>query len=106
MPLAVLGGRAVEEPVEGDAPEVQVDVVLVGHADAAVDLHAVLHQLGAVVADVGLAPRSRARAASVGRPGHGAAAASAMAWPASSHGFMSAKRCLSAWYDASGRPKE
>ena len=29
-----------------------------------------------------------------------------MAWLASSHAFMSAKRCLSAWYDASGRPNE
>ena len=29
-----------------------------------------------------------------------------MAWLASSHIIMSAKRCLSAWYEASGRPKE
>ena len=35
-----------------------------------------------------------------------AAASSLMAWLASSHDFMSAKRCLSAWYDARGRPNE
>ena len=29
-----------------------------------------------------------------------------VACDASSHSFMSAKRCLSAWYEASGRPNE
>ena len=41
-----------------------------------------------------------------GRSATAAAAASLMAWLASSQVFMSAKRCLSAWYDASGRPNE
>ncbi len=43
----VVGRRAVGEAVDRDAAEVQVEVVLVGHADAAVQLHAVLQQLGA-----------------------------------------------------------
>jgi hypothetical protein len=34
------------------------------------------------------------------------AAASAMPCPTSIHAFMSALRCFSSWYDASGRPKE
>src|SRR3954467_1040061 len=51
---AVLRRRAVGEPVDGDPPEVQVEVVLVGDADAAVQLDAVLDQLGGVLARVGL----------------------------------------------------
>ena len=34
-----------------------------------------------------------------------AQAASLIAWLASSQLIMSANRCFSAWYDASGRPK-
>ena len=80
--------------------------MLEGDADAAVQLHAVLHQLGAVLADVGLR-RAGELAARRGRRGHRRGAASSLiAWLASSHDFMSAKRCLSAWYDASGRPNE
>ena len=45
-------------------------------------------------------------AASGARASTAAAAASLIAWLASSHAFMSAKRCLSAWYEASGRPNE
>ena len=49
MPQAVLGRRAVERPVDGVAAQVEVQVVLERDADAAVELHAVLHQLGAVL---------------------------------------------------------
>ena len=103
--LAVVGGRAVGEPVDGDPAQVQVDVVLVGDADAAVQLHAVLDELGQVVAGVrlGRADRLGARRR---RRASWRAAASASAWLASSHIFMSAKRCLISWYDASGRPNE
>ena len=89
-----------------DAAQEQVQVVLEGDADAAVHLHAVLHQLGAVVADVRLGQRSPARGRRAAPAATAAAASSLMAWLASSHVFMSAKRCLSAWYDASGRPNE
>ena len=60
MTAAVLGRRAVGQPVDGDAPQEQVEVVLVGDADAAVQLHAVLDELGEVVADVGLGRADRA----------------------------------------------
>ena len=50
----MIGRRAVQRPVDGEAPQVQVEVVLEGEADAAVHLHAVLHELGAVLADVRL----------------------------------------------------
>ena len=53
-PLAMLGRRAEQRTVERDPPEEQVQVVLEGDADAAVQLHAVLQQLGAVLADVRL----------------------------------------------------
>ena len=52
--LPVLGRRAVQRPVDGVTAEVEVEVVLEGQSDAAVDLHAVLDELGAVVADEGL----------------------------------------------------
>ena len=95
--LAVLGRGPVERPVHGVAPEVEVEIVLEGHADAAVDLHAVLHQLGAVVADERLGAAEQL--VGIGRPIGDAAsvAASLMAWLASSQVFMSAKRCLSSW---------
>ena len=44
----MLGRRAVQRPVDGEAAEEQVQVVLEGDADAAVQLHAVLDQLRAV----------------------------------------------------------
>src|SRR5437899_1121669 len=50
-PLAMLCGRAVKPAVQGEAAKKEVQVVLKGDADAAVDLHAVLDQLGAVVSD-------------------------------------------------------
>ena len=54
--------------------------------------------------------RSRCRRLRFGSPPPEAAAAwvaaSLMAWLASNHVFMSANRCLSSWYDASGRPNE
>ncbi len=42
----MLAGVAVEELVGGNTPEVEVDVVFPGDADAAVDLDAVLNELG------------------------------------------------------------
>ncbi len=96
-PPAVLAGCPVERAVERLAPQIEVQVVLVGHADAAVELDALLEQLVATVADVG---RRRAdhRGGVLGAVGDGVrAAASLMAWLASSQVFMSAKRCLSAW---------
>ena len=104
--LAVVGGGPVGEPVDGDAAQEQVDVVLVGDADAAVHLHAVLRELGEVVAGVRLGHADRQRRG-VDRPRSACRGReSASAWLASSHIFMSAKRCLISWYDASGRPKE
>ena len=104
--LAVLAGRAVQRPVDGVPAQEEVQVVLEGDADAAVELHAVLQQLGAVLADVRLGRARPARRRRARRRATAAAAASLIAWLASSHAFMSAKRCLSAWYDASGRPNE
>src|SRR3954451_21394436 len=52
--VTVLAGRAVHGPVDGDPSQVEVDVVVPGDADATVDLHAVLDQLGRVVTHVGL----------------------------------------------------
>ena len=75
-------------------------------ADAAVELHAVLQDLGGVVAEVRLRPRSRSRPRRDRRPAPRAPRRSVTPWHASSHIFMSAMRCLSAWYDASGRPNE
>src|SRR4051794_2993465 len=43
---AVLRRRAVQVAVEGDAPEVEVEVVLPGDPDATVELRALLHDLG------------------------------------------------------------
>ena len=101
----VVGDRPVGQPVDGDAAEEEVQVVLVGHADAAVHLHAVLRQLGEVVGRVGLGRAGRHRRVGVvARPWRPRLSASA--WLASSHIFMSAKRCLISWYDASGRPNE
>src|SRR5213078_4276577 len=65
-PLAVLGGRAVEVAVQRDPPEVEVQVVLPRDADAAVELGALLHDLGGVVAEV-----RRSRAHDLGRVGVG-----------------------------------
>ena len=80
--------------------------MLPGDADAAVELHAVLDELGGVRADprlgradelAGVAARRRPR------PGR---RRWRCAWHASSHIFSSATRCLSAWYEDSGRPNE
>ena len=55
---------------------------------------------------------THALAALTSSPASGAPAATAraaavvMPWHASSHTFSSATRCLSAWYDDSGRPNE
>ena len=62
----MLGGGAVEVAVHGDPPQVEVQVVLPGDADAAVELRALLHQLGGVVAEV-----RRRRAHDLGRVGIG-----------------------------------
>ena len=96
-PLAVVGRGAVQGPVDGQAAQEEVEVVLEGDADAAVDLHAVLHELGAVVADVGLGHADQLGRRRRRRRPTAAAAASLVAWLASSQVFMSAKRCLSAW---------
>ena len=105
QPLLVLFGRAVHRPVHGDAPRVQVDVVLPGDADAAVDLHAVVDD------DRGSGrrrtpwPRSRGAAASSVLPvDRRARPRRLIAFENSSHTSMSAIRCLSAWNDAIGRP--
>ena len=52
--LAVVRRRAGQRTVDGDPPQEQMEIVLERHPDAPVQLHAVLHQLGAVLADVGL----------------------------------------------------
>ena len=49
--LAVVGRGAVEGAVEGVAAQQQVEVMVEGDPDPPVDLHAVLQELGAVVAD-------------------------------------------------------
>src|SRR3954453_20295862 len=49
QPRAVLRRRALQVAVEGDAPEVEAQVVLPGHPDAPVELRALLHDLGRVV---------------------------------------------------------
>ena len=72
-PPAVLARRAVHGAVDDHPAQEQVQVVLEGDADAAVDLHAVLQQLGAVVADVGLG-RAHQLAGVVGCPAATAAA--------------------------------
>ena len=51
---AVLAGCPEHRPVHRRPPQVQVDVVLPGHADAAVHLHAVLDDVGRALPDVGL----------------------------------------------------
>src|SRR2546426_440811 len=65
--LTVLGRRAVQRTVHGVPAEERVQVVLERDTDPAVDLHAVLQQLGAVRADerlghaheLGRVPRAR-----------------------------------------------
>ena len=87
MPLAVLGRRAVSVAVEGDAAQEEVQVVLEGDADAAVELHAVLQQLGAVLADVRLGDADQLGrvGGAVGHgPGRGVADGVARLEPASS----------------------
>ena len=74
-----------------------MEVVVEGHADAAVHLHAVLDELGAVVADVGLGRADQLGGVGAPAAATARAAASVMAWLASSHIFMSANRCLSSW---------
>ena len=75
--LAVLGRRAEQGPVDGEAAQEEVQVVLEGHPDAAVDLDAVLQQLGAVVADVRLG-RARQLAGVGGSAGGSAAVAASL----------------------------
>ena len=82
--LAVLGRRAVQRPVDGVPAQEQVQVVLEGDADAAVDLHAVLEQLGAVRRRCRPSPRSPARRRRRRPAATAAAASSVMAWLASS----------------------
>src|SRR5262245_17604124 len=52
--LAVLFDGSVQRGVLGHATEIEVEVVLPGHADASVELHAVLDDRGAAVRDVRL----------------------------------------------------
>ena len=93
----VLGRGPVQCPVHRGPPQIQVDVVLPGDADAAVQLHAVLHDVGGALARRRTWPRSPARGVGGRRAATAVAAAAAVAWQASSHSFMSANRCLSAW---------
>ena len=51
----VFGERAVEARVDRDPPHVQVHVVLVGHADPAVHLNAILRQFDTLFADTDMA---------------------------------------------------
>ena len=97
MTPPVVGGVPSSARFDGDPPQEEVEVVLEGDTDAAVDLDAVVQQLGAVVADEGLghARPARRRRGVAGR--RRPRPASAMAWLASSQVFMSAKRCLSSW---------
>ena len=104
-PQAVVGRRAVREAVGHDAAQEQVDVVLVGEADPAVHLDAVLHQLGEEVAGVRLGGARRLGGRRVPRRAARAPRPAAIAWLASSHSFMSAKRCLSAWYGRERAPE-
>ena len=104
-PLAVVG-RGPEQGAVLDHPaQVEVEVVVPGDPDAAVELDAVLEDGRPAVADVGLGHAHQfagRRAGGLDGPG----GAVAVAWHASSHSFMSANRCLRAWYEASGRPNE
>ncbi len=99
-------GVPYSDAVHGVPAEEEVEVVLEGDADAAVHLHAVLEELDAVVADVGLGGAHQL--AGVGRAARRRPRPPRRrwrGWPRASES-MSAKRCLSAWYDASGRPNE
>ena len=81
---------------DDEAAQVQVQVVLERDPDAPVHLHAVLQQLGAVLADVGLGRADqlgRIVAALLG----GGAGPALMACDASSQLIMSANRCFRAW---------
>ncbi len=53
-PLTVIAGGAELSPILQHPPEVQVEIVVPGHPDASVDLHAVLEDHRSVVTDVGL----------------------------------------------------
>ncbi len=66
--LTVLGGSAVEVAVDGDPPQVQVQVVLPGDADAPVELGALLQQLGVRGRRGTTPPRSRSRVPRDRRP--------------------------------------
>src|SRR5689334_13639868 len=54
QPLAVGLGCAVGEPVGGDTSQEEVQVVLPRDPDAPVELDGVLHEVGRLLADVGL----------------------------------------------------
>ena len=102
--LAVPVGVAVEHAVGGEAPQVEVQVVLPGEADAAVHLEALLGELRARVAGVGLGDardlrRRGARRRRRRRPRRPRAAVLT-----SAQKLMSARMCLSAWKEPIGRP--
>src|SRR3954470_12517076 len=52
--LPMVRGGTEQCAVDGGAPQEQMQVVLEREADAAVDLHAVVQQVGAVLSDEGL----------------------------------------------------
>ena len=102
---AVVVDRPVEGGVQHHAPDVQVEVVLEGHADAPVHLHALVDDFGAVVADVGLR-RAHDLLCVPGVVLDGGGGAVGEGEAGLQPGLQSAKRCLSAWYEARGRPNE
>ena len=91
-------------PVDDEAAQVQVQVVLERHPDSPVELHAVLQELGAVLADVGLGGADQLGCVAAALLDGGASRRADGIWPRASSSCR--RTVLQAWYEASGRPKE